>query len=155
MENPETYYRDHWLTIEPDRFEAYDQMFRWRPEMDALLTPAGLASGQTVLDYGCGPGWMAIELARRVGSEGRVHAVDVNDAFLTRAREHAGAEGVVERIDFHRLTDDRIPVRDVSLDCVISKNVFEYVANLHETLLEIRRVLRAGGRLHVIDSDWG
>jgi ubiquinone/menaquinone biosynthesis C-methylase UbiE len=155
MENPETYYRDHWLTIEPERFEAYDQMFRWRPEMDPLLAPADLASGQAVLDYGCGPGWMAIELARRVGTAGHVHALDVNDAFLTRAEEHAAAEGVRERVSFHRLTDDRIPIGDASLDRVISKNVFEYLGDLHATLLEIRRVLRSGGRLHVIDSDWG
>jgi ubiquinone/menaquinone biosynthesis C-methylase UbiE len=155
MENPETYYRDHWLNIDPERFEAYDQMFRWRSEMDPLLAPADLASGQTVLDYGCGPGWMAIELARRVGTDGHVYAVDVNDAFLKRAQEHAAEAGVRERMSFHRLTDDRIPVRDADLDRVISKNVFEYVGDLHATLLEIRRALRSGGRLHVIDSDWG
>jgi ubiquinone/menaquinone biosynthesis C-methylase UbiE len=155
MENPETYYRDHWLTIDPERFEAYDQMFRWRPEMDPLLAPADVASGQTVLDYGCGPGWMAIELARRVGPQGHVHAVDVNAAFLARAEEHAAAEGVRERVSFHRLTDDRIPIDDASLDRAISKNVFEYLSELHATLVELRRTLRPGGRLHVIDSDWG
>jgi ubiquinone/menaquinone biosynthesis C-methylase UbiE len=155
MESPETYYRDHWLTIDPERFEAYDQMFRWRPEMDPLLAPADLARGQTILDYGCGPGWMAIELARRVGAKGHVHAIDVNDAFLKRAQEHAAAEGVRDRMSFHCLTDDRIPLRDGDLDRVISKNVFEYLADVHATLLEIRRVLRSGGRLHVIDSDWG
>ncbi|HSD10528.1 MAG TPA: methyltransferase domain-containing protein [Candidatus Binatia bacterium] len=155
MENPETYYRDHWLTIDQERFEAYDKLFRWRPEMDPLLAPANLASGQTVLDYGCGPGWMAIELARRVGAQGHVHAADVNDAFLALAQEHAAAEEVRERMSFHLLVDDRLPLGDASLDRVVSKNVFEYVGDLHATLLEMRRMLRPGGRLHVIDSDWG
>jgi ubiquinone/menaquinone biosynthesis C-methylase UbiE len=155
MEKPETYYRDHWLAIDAERFEVYDKMFRWRPEMDVLLAPAGLADGQSVLDYGCGPGWMAIELAKRVGARGQVHAADVNDAFLARAREHAAEQGVRERMSFHLLTGDRLPLGDASLDRVVSKNVFEYLENVHATLAEMRRVLRPGGRLHVIDSDWG
>lgn len=155
MENPETYYRDHWLTIDQERFEAYDKMFRWRPEMDPLLAPASLASAQTVLDFGFGPGWMAIELARRVGPHGHVHAADVNAAFLARAQEHAADEGVRERMSFHLLHDDRLPLGDASLDRVVSKNVFEYLSDLHATLVEMRRMLRPGGRLHVIDSDWG
>ena len=74
MKNPDTYYRDHWVEIDSERLDAYDQMFRWRPEMDALIAPAAIAAGQTVLDYGCGPGWLAIELAKKVGPGGRVHA---------------------------------------------------------------------------------
>src|SRR2546422_138787 len=77
MENPETYYRDHWLTIEPDRFETYDQMFRWRPEMDPLLTPADLASGQAVLRSG-----------------GRLHVIDSDWGML--AVEPIGEKPIAE-----------------------------------------------------------
>jgi len=155
MQNPQSYYRDHWEAIEPERLEAYDQMFRWRPEMEPLIAPAEVASGDVVLDYGCGPGWLAIELARRVGPGGRVHGVDLNAAFLARAAAHARAEGVAERIAFHRLEGDCIPLADHSIDLAITKNVLEYVTDLGETLLELRRVLKPGGRLHAIDSDWG
>lgn len=153
--NPETYYRDHWLEIEPERLEAYDRMFRWRPEMEPLIAPAGIAAGQLVLDYGCGPGWLAIELARRVTPRGRVHAVDVNDELLARAARHAQDAGFADRISVHRLADDRVPLPDHSVDRVVTKNVLEYVPDLGATLLELRRVLRPHGRLHVIDSDWG
>ncbi len=155
MKSPETYYRDHWVTIEPDRLDAYEQMFRWRPEMDALIAPADIAAGQSVLDYGCGPGWLAIELARRVGPGGHVHAVDVNQAFLGRAAEHVAAEGLGERVSFHHISDDRIPLADRTLDRVVTKNVLEYVTDLGATLVEMHRVLKPGGRLHVVDSDWG
>jgi ubiquinone/menaquinone biosynthesis C-methylase UbiE len=155
MENPETYYRDHWITIDDERLDAYDRLFRWRPEMEPLIRPAEIAPGHTVLDYGCGPGWLAIELARRVGPRGAVDAVDLNDAFLELAAKHAAAEGVSERIRFHRATDDRLPLADASVDRVIAKNVLEYVSDLDATLRDFRRVLRPGGRLHVVDSDWG
>lgn len=153
--NAATYYRDHWLQIDPDRLEAYEQMFRWRPEMEPLIAPAGIAAGQSVLDYGCGPGWLAIELARRVGPPGHVHAVDLNDVFLARAAEHAAVEGVRERMSFHLLRGERISMADRQVDRVITKNVLEYVTDLAQTLRELRRVLRPGGLLHVIDSDWG
>src|SRR5205085_496582 len=82
--------------------------------------------GQAVLDYGCGPGWLAIELARRVGSRGIVHALDLNEIFLERAAGHAAAEGMKDRIRFHHAADDRIPLPDGSVDCAIAKNVLEY-----------------------------
>jgi ubiquinone/menaquinone biosynthesis C-methylase UbiE len=150
-----TYYRDHWIEIEPDRLDAYEQMFRWRPEMDPLIAPAALAEGQVVMDYGCGPGWLAIEIARRVGAPGHVHAVDLNAEFLKRAERNAAAEGLRERITFQRLLDERVELGDRLLDRVVTKNVLEYVTDLDETLRELRRVLRPGGLLHVIDSDWG
>jgi len=130
-------------------------MFRWRPEMDPLIAPAEIASGQVALDYGCGPGWLAIEIARRVGPTGHVHGVDLNADFLARAAAHASAEGLRDRMTFHRSIDERIGLADASVDRVITKNVLEYVSDLAATLRELRRVLRPGGRLHVVDSDWG
>jgi ubiquinone/menaquinone biosynthesis C-methylase UbiE len=155
VKNVESYYRDHWVEIDAERLAAYDEMFRWRPEMDPLIAPAEIAAGQTVLDYGCGPGWLAIELARRVGPAGRVHAVDLNEEFLARAAHHAAAGGVGDRIRFARMEGDRIALDDRTLDRVVTKNVLEYVPDLATTLREFRRVLRPDGRLHVVDSDWG
>jgi ubiquinone/menaquinone biosynthesis C-methylase UbiE len=152
---PETYYRDHWLDVDPERVEAYESMFRWRPEMAPLLAPAEIAEGQTVVDYGCGPGLLSLELAQRVGASGRVHAVDINDLFLRRAEGHAEAEKLRERIVFHRIAEDRLPLDDASVDRVVCKNVLEYVDDPVATLSDFRRTLRPGGRVHAIDSDWG
>jgi ubiquinone/menaquinone biosynthesis C-methylase UbiE len=153
--DPESYYRDHWLEVEDERLEAYEQMFQWRPEMAPLLSGAGLAPGQVVVDYGCGPGMLAVELARRVGPEGRVHGVDLNEKFVLRARERAVREGVGAQVTIHHATDDRIPLADASSERVVCKNVLEYVPDLAATLGEFRRVLRPGGLAHAIDSDWG
>jgi ubiquinone/menaquinone biosynthesis C-methylase UbiE len=153
--DPETYYRDHWVEIEPERLEAYEEMFEWRPQLEPLLAPAELAAGQTVVDYGCGPGGLAVELARRVGESGRVHGVDLNRELLDRARRRAERDGVAGRIELHHVTDDRIPLKADSVDRVVCKNVLEYVPDLEAALAEFRRVLRPGGLAHAIDSDWG
>ena len=153
--NEATYYRDHWVEIEPERLEAYEQMFEWRPQNAPLLEPAKLAPGQTVVDYGCGPGGLAVELARRVGPGGRVHGVDLNAAFLERAAARAKRDGVESVLSWHRCDGDKIPLESQSADRLVCKNVLEYVTDLAVTLSEFKRVLRPGGIAHAIDSDWG
>jgi ubiquinone/menaquinone biosynthesis C-methylase UbiE len=150
-----TYYRDHWLTVEPARLDAYEEMFRWRPQLEPLLAPARLEPGLTVIDYGCGPGHLAVELARRVGPGGRVLALDLNAEFRRRTAERAASEGVAERVTVLAVTDDVLLLGPASADRVICKNVLEYVDDPARTLAEFRRVLRPGGLAHVIDSDWG
>ena len=151
----ETCYRDHWLEVDPERIEAYEAMFRWRPEMEPMLAPAAIDAGQVVVDYGCGPGMLTLELARRVGPGGRVHAVDINRDFLQRGLEHAEREGTRDRIEFHRIEKDVLPLPDASVDRVVCKNVLEYVDDPVATLRDFRRVLRPGGLVHATDSDWG
>ncbi|MEE8558466.1 MAG: methyltransferase domain-containing protein [Myxococcota bacterium] len=153
--NPDTYYRDHWLEVETERLEAYEEMFRWRPQMEPLLAPARLEEGQVVVDYGCGPGMLSLELGRRAGAAGHVHGVDINAAFLARAREHAAESGLDKQMSFHLIEGDRVPLEDGSVDRVICKNVLEYVPDVGATLRELRRVLRPGGLTHATDSDWG
>lgn len=151
--DPETFYRDHWVEIEPERIEAYEDLFAWRPQMAPLLEAAELAPGQEVVDFGCGPGGLAVELARRVSPGGRVHGVDLNEELLERAAARAAREDV--RLELHHSENERIPLADASVDRVLCKNVLEYVTDPAETLAEFRRVLRPAGIAHVIDSDWG
>ena len=68
----ETYYKDHWVEIEPDRLDRYEDQFFWGERGNRLLEPAEIAAGQSVADYGCGPGFVSVELAKRVGQAGHV-----------------------------------------------------------------------------------
>jgi SAM-dependent methyltransferase len=149
-----SYYRDHWLTVEPERLDAYEEMFRWRPQQEPLLAPARLAPGLVVADYGCGPGHLTLELARRVGAAGHVHALDLNAEFVCRTRARAEAEGMAGRVTVHHVTSDGIPLSPGTLDRVVCKNVLEYVDDPARTLASFRAALRPGGLAHVIDSDW-
>ena len=45
----DSYFQDHWREIEEDRLERYEEMFKWRPEQESLLTPLGLTEGMSVL----------------------------------------------------------------------------------------------------------
>lgn len=153
--DPDTYYHDHWVAVEPARMSRYEAMFQWRDGHAALIAPAEIGAGQVVVDFGCGPGGLSIELARRVGPTGRVLALDINPSFLERTRALAAAEGVADRIDTRLLDGDAVPLEAGSVDRVVCKNVLEYVPDPAKTVAEFRRVLRPGGIAHVSDSDWG
>jgi ubiquinone/menaquinone biosynthesis C-methylase UbiE len=151
----DTYFRDHWVEVAPERLDTYQQLFTWRAEMEPLIARAELGPGQVMVDYGCGPGGLALELARRAGPSGRVHGVDLNADFVRMARQALADAGFAASATVHHATDDRIPLPDATADRLVCKNVMEYVPDVTATLTEFRRVLKPGGIAHIIDSDWG
>ena len=151
----DTYFQDHWVTVEPERLDAYEQMFQWRDALEPIIAPAQIREGLSVLDYGCGPGHLSVEMARRVGPSGQVWSVDINREFLERTRARADAQGFSDRVHTEWMQTDKLPLADASVDRVICKNVLEYVPDPQVTVDEFRRVLRPGGLAHVVDSDWG
>ena len=95
---------------------------------------------KTVLDLGCGGGFMAEALAR---AGARVVGVDPSAPAVEAAQEHARNEGL--RIDYRVGSGERIPIEDASADCVVCVDVLEHVESVDRVLDEIRRVLKPGG----------
>lgn len=108
----------------------------------------GLRPGDHVLDVGAGPGLLAADMSTVVGTSGRVVGVDVSEAMLHLGRSRrCGAF-------FAKSDAERLPFASDSFDAVTSTQVLEYVPNVDAALLELRRVLRPGGRVLIIDTDW-
>jgi ubiquinone/menaquinone biosynthesis C-methylase UbiE len=151
----DTYYRDHWVDIEPDRFERYTQMFGWSESSRPLLEPAAIQPGETVVDLGCGPGFTVMEVAKWVGPHGQVHGVEVNSDFVEFGRRAAVERNLEDVVSFHHVASSRLPFENESIDCVLAKNVLVYVDDLQETFREGHRILKRGGRFHAVEGDWG
>ena len=152
----DTYHKDHWVEIEPDRLDRYNRLFQLTDhQADIVLAPVGVEAGETIIDFGCGPGYVAAHLARLTGPDGHVHAVDVNEAFVAGAREVVDASGYGSRVTVHHSADERVPVGDGIADRAYTKNVLEYVPDVDHVLGELKRTLRPGGRMVASDSDFG
>jgi SAM-dependent methyltransferase len=121
-----------------------------RREVLRLLAPA---AGERVLDIGSGPGLLAGELAAAVGPTGRVCGVDVSADMLTLAQARDLGTGCAP-VEYLTAGADRLPYPDGAFDLAVSTQVMEYVPDVSAALAEAYRVLRPGGRLLLLDTDW-
>jgi SAM-dependent methyltransferase len=121
-------------------------------QADALaeLLHAGMAypAGSRVLEAGCGVGAQTAHLV--AGSPGaEIVAVDVSEESLERARERAVG------VEFHRADLYELPFGGASFDHVFVCFVLEHLKDPEVALAELRRVLRPGGSITVIEGDHG
>lgn len=118
-----------------------------RRALDAMA----LHAGQTALDIGCGPGYLTLEMAQQVGTQGRVIAVDTSEPMLDIA--HARCKGLAQ-IEFRLAEAAALPCPDESIDVAAAVQVYLFAADLDVVVHELARVLRPGARAVVIDTDW-
>ncbi|MBX3186619.1 MAG: methyltransferase domain-containing protein [Labilithrix sp.] len=118
----------------------------------AALERAGLGAGMRCLDVGCGAGEVTFEIARRVGSTGRVVGVDLDDVKLDLARREA---------EVARLTGVELVRRDVTsldgegeYDFVYARFLLTHLADPLDLLTRFRRLLRPGGAVLIEDIDF-
>ena len=74
------------LCVEENRFSIYDTLLGYHPRLAPLPARLDVNPGQSVLDVGCGPGYVTLEFGRRVGADGLAAGVDINGTFVSRAR---------------------------------------------------------------------
>lgn len=108
---------------------------------------AGIAAGERVLDVGCGCGGTTLELARAVGADGRVVAVDISEPMLARARARAEASDLAARIEWQGVDAQTARFPEASFDCVYSRFGVMFFADPPAAFTNLRRALRPGGRL--------
>jgi SAM-dependent methyltransferase len=111
----------------------------------ATLAELGLQAGERVVDVGCGPGYLCAEMA---AAGAAVVGVDPSPAMLALAERRGSG---VELLRGDALS---LPVEDGRFDAAVSTQVYEYVADIEGALREVARVLRPGGRLLILDTDW-
>lgn len=110
-----------------------------------------LQAGEKVLDIGSGPGYLASDMAAIVGPGGEVHGVDISEQLLVLARKKFAHQ---PWLTFHNANATSLPFPDNHFDVVVVTQVLEYLADVDAALSEFHRVLRTGGRILVLDTDW-
>jgi ubiquinone/menaquinone biosynthesis C-methylase UbiE len=131
--------------------EAVLRSHRWRTVANsAAHLLADLRAGQRLLDVGCGPGNLTSELARLV-APGEVIGIDVSDEVVWAAADEFG---VPEGPSFRVADVYELPFDDCAFDVVHAHQVLQHLADPHEALREMHRVLVDGGTLAVRDSDY-
>jgi ubiquinone/menaquinone biosynthesis C-methylase UbiE len=115
-----------------------------------LVAALGLAPGQTVADLGAGSGYFSRYLAERVGPGGTVLAVDIEPTLVTHLRERAVREGNANVVPILASPDNpRLP--NAGVDLILIVDTFHHFDHRTQYLPQLRRALRAGGRIGIVD----
>jgi demethylmenaquinone methyltransferase / 2-methoxy-6-polyprenyl-1,4-benzoquinol methylase len=111
---------------------------------------AELKPGNAALDLCCGTGDLALELRSRVGPQGRVVGADFSERMLELAGEKAAERGLAD-VTFEWADALELPYSDASFDAVTVGFGVRNLADLDRGIGEMARVLRAGGRLVILE----
>ncbi|MCP9624429.1 methyltransferase domain-containing protein [Nocardia otitidiscaviarum] len=111
-----------------------------------------IAAGDRTLDIGSGTGSEVLAMARPSGPGGAAVGVDPNPGMLAEARARAAAAGIAA--EFVEGNGYALPFPDDSFDAVRCERVFQHLDHPERATAEIARVLRPGGRVALVDSDW-
>ncbi len=122
----------------------------WKQDVEGVLDLADVGLGQQVLDLGCGPGFGTIDLAERVGTDGKIYAIDASEKFLHFLNRQL-VDGDLKQVSAQRADVHQIPLPDESVDIVFARWVLCFVERPEQVVEEVARVLRPGGRLVIFD----
>ncbi len=139
----------HWARFY-DLFGRLISFGRDKAIRQKLVQLAAPASGESVLDVGCGTGTLAIAMKPRVGA-GEVHGIDASLEMIEVAKEKAAKAS--SDVDFQVALIEAIPFPDASFDLVTSSLMLHHLPDdlKRKGLAEIRRVMKPGGRFLAMD----
>jgi ubiquinone/menaquinone biosynthesis C-methylase UbiE len=126
------------------------ERLKWMPPGEAIEA-IGLAKGMTVADIGAGTGYFAVPFARAVGPEGRVLAVDLQPEMLALIGAKLEASDAPGNIELLEGTAERTGLPDGACDVALLANLWHELDDHGVVLEEVRRVLKPGGRVAVLD----
>ena len=117
---------------------------------ERILACLDIGAGQTILDAGCGSGYMALKFSQRVGPGGKVYALDNNEGFIANLRKD------VENTNIEVLVGDitrPTVLEDASIDLVYLSAVFHIFseARIEGFVKEVKRILKPAARLAIVN----
>jgi ubiquinone/menaquinone biosynthesis C-methylase UbiE len=117
---------------------------------DLLVEELHLAPGMRVADVGAGTGYVSRRIARAVGPQGRVEAVDVQPQMVEKLAQRAQSEGLSQLHPVLGAEDD-VRLAPNSVDLAIMVDVYHELAHPYEMLASIVRAVRPGGRVVFVE----
>lgn len=133
-------------------FKLMSLMFKVRdlilPRLD-VLKEAGIESGFSVLDFGCGPGGYIMPLVELVGPSGKIYALDIHPLAIQAVKKMVTRKGIENIMTIESDCSTGLP--DNGVDTVLLYDVFHHLTRLDDVLRELHRILKPSGILSFSD----
>ena len=121
---------------------------------DQILDAIGLKSGQTIADIGSGGGYFSFRFAEIVGDNGRVYAVDTNQAYLGLIKHNAEEWGL-DNVKPVFASGDKLDMPESKLDIVFMRNVTHHIEDRKRYFRNFGKYMKSDGRFVVIEYNKG
>jgi ubiquinone/menaquinone biosynthesis C-methylase UbiE len=122
---------------------------RWLQNPQKILQPY-VKQGMVALDFGCGPGFFTLEMARLVGESGRVIACDLQEGMLQKLRAKIAGSQFERVIALHKCREDQIGVSEL-VDFVLVFYMLHEVPDQDKYLKEICFLLKPNGKVLLVE----
>lgn len=117
---------------------------------DVLVRAMRLRSGMVVADIGAGSGYFSFRIATRVGTTGKVFAVDIQPEMLTIMNERARLKNIKNVVTVLGKTDDPcLPAN--SVDAMLLVDVYHELDKPYEMMAAMVKALKPGGKLYLVE----
>jgi ubiquinone/menaquinone biosynthesis C-methylase UbiE len=117
---------------------------------DLVMSALHIRSGATVADVGSGTGYFTWRLAEQVGPTGKVYAVDVQESMLDLTKAAVDAHKLTN-VEYRLATESSPRLSENSIDLAFIAYAFHEFANPEATMRAIRRALKPGGRVFILE----
>lgn len=120
-------------------------------------THMDISPGDTVVDVGCGPGVDTVPLAELLGGSGKVIGIDIDEEMLAEAEKAAQSMRQGAKIEHRPGSATALPLDDNTADSSRAERLLQVLPPEleHPVVAELVRVTRPGGRIVMVDADWG
>ncbi|MBN1397989.1 MAG: methyltransferase domain-containing protein [Bacteroidetes bacterium] len=125
---------------------------RWLQNPQRILSPY-IKEGMTVLDIGCGPGFFSVEMAKMVGSGGRVISADLQEGMLLKVKAKIQGTRLEERIKLVKCDRDKTNISD-KFDFGLAFYVVHEIPDKESLFKELKSALNQKGRILIVEPKW-
>jgi predicted methyltransferase len=117
-----------------------------------ILEALAISSGSRVADIGAGEGFFTARLAKKVGPEGRIFAIDIDEKYAIPKLKELVQKESLENVDVIHSVPAEPKLSTASVDAVLMVNVYHEVEPYREMLRHVLDALKPGGRFVIVDN---
>lgn len=120
---------------------------------ESIVNASDVRPESTVVDVGCGTGFLTREVAVCTEGKAKIVAVDISPSMLQVAKDNLSKLGLLESVEFRVGDAENLPVEDDFADAVIGNMILHHCARPRRAISEMTRALKPGGRIAVADLE--
>lgn len=146
-------HEDHNRVCPVERAGALENPMRRIFQSPHRMLKKYINEGMTVLDFGCGPGYFTIEIAKLLNGQGKVVAADLQDGMLNIVRGKIKGTDAEKIIQLHKCADDKIGVQE-KFDFILAFYVVHEVPSQDNLFTEFKSILKPGGKVLIVEPNF-